>query len=156
MGTNMPTGSGNTGFMNNLLGKAGNLLEDRNFLNILAGIGTELDPEGAGGMIGRPTQQMIRSTVAQENAEASAKATKDFQNLLYQVAMGKGGMSPAGEGGGTKLTTDGKQVTVTGDMPKGGLGDLGGPVQDTTNRTTGGSNVSNQDLMSLSQVLRVG
>ncbi|GAG31976.1 unnamed protein product [marine sediment metagenome] len=55
------------------------LLGDRNFINMLAGVGTGLDPQGAGGAIGRPTQQYIQSLATQE-----AVAKKEGQRMKME------------------------------------------------------------------------
>lgn len=42
------------------------LFSDPNFLGLLAGVGARLDPEGVGGAIGVPAQQLIQGQAAQK------------------------------------------------------------------------------------------
>lgn len=51
-----------------------NILGDRNVQQLMAGMGTALDPEGAGGIIGQPTQDMIATQAQQSHLEELLKA----------------------------------------------------------------------------------
>lgn len=59
---------------------------------LLAGLGTELDPEGAGGRIGRPTANLIRSQAAQSAAAkqlAEGKAERDELRNQHRELMNR-------------------------------------------------------------------
>jgi hypothetical protein len=55
------------------------LFSNPNFLSLLAGIGAKLDPEGVGGAIGGPTQQLIANQAAQK---VGAKNLANSERLL--------------------------------------------------------------------------
>lgn len=48
-----------------------NLFSDPNFINMLAGIGAEMDPEGAGGILGRAAIGLNKAKAAQKAAQAT-------------------------------------------------------------------------------------
>ena len=104
-------------------GSVEDLFANRNFQALLAGIGTELDPQGAGGMIGRPTMQMIKSKAAQE---ATAKQQKFFTDLAKYL----GGFTPGDQPGLTSMTMDNKGVTMKM-TPEGYIGGAMGSEEPT-------------------------
>jgi hypothetical protein len=63
-----------------------NLFRDPNFLALLAGIGANMDPEGPGGWIGRPAQQMINN-VAGQTAMAEQEEKRKGANALAQIQL---------------------------------------------------------------------
>ena len=98
------------------------LLADPNFQSMLAGIGTNLDPEGVGGAIGKPTQALIQN---KQMGKAMEKQDKRWQALIDAMADGKVGKATIKE--------DGKGgTTMTLGAPEGGLGALNQPIQQTT------------------------
>lgn len=102
------------------------LTKDRNFLSMLAGIGTRLDPGGAGGAIGAPTQSLIQSMAAQEAAgKQEARRTK-FDEAIQSLL---GGLTPQDQPGptGFKATGDKLTIDVTPPGAPGVAAALGGP-----------------------------
>jgi hypothetical protein len=97
------------------------LLGDRNFLQLLAGIGTGLDPKGVGGALGVPTANLIASQAAQERAAKQAAAQNAQTKLVIEALNRHGGMSDAETPGVTsfKATPRGLQMEVT-PQPDGG------------------------------------
>ncbi len=69
----------------------GAMMKDPNILKAMASMGTALDPEGAGGTIGRPASALITNKALQQ---ATAKRTGQQNALLDKIlgAIGKGGM----------------------------------------------------------------
>lgn len=61
------------------------LLADPNVQNLLAGVGTRLDPEGAGGALGGATTQLVQSRAAQ-TALAGQERQRSASNLLQLAA----------------------------------------------------------------------
>lgn len=120
------TGAGGGGFGQSM----SNLFGDRNFLNLLAGIGSNLDPTGAGGAIGKPTQSMIQSLAMQEAmGEQEAKRTKFNEQLLSIL----GGLTDKELPGPTSLKATNKGITL--DLTPPGTGGLG-----TTGTSAGAGN----------------
>jgi hypothetical protein len=75
------------------------LLTNRNFLNLLAGVGADLDPEGAGGALGRATIALNKGLAAQEAKEqADARIDAYNQQALAFLAR-EGGFTPQGQRG---------------------------------------------------------
>ena len=130
VGGGAPAGGG--GFFSNIGQTFSDLSKDRNFLSLLAGIGTNLDPGGAGGTIGRPTQSLIQSMAAQE---ATAKQTSQKQkfNEMIQELLG-GPMTPEKEEGltGFKKTGDKLSIDVTPPALKPGQGPVAAPGVGTS------------------------
>ena len=83
--------------------RAGDLFQDKNFLALLAGTGQGLDPEGVGGAIGGPTQQMIKNVAMQEAAQGLSKERQEHMKQLTQLLTGLGGISAPGQPGVTSL-----------------------------------------------------
>lgn len=63
-------------------------LSDPNFINLLAGIGAGIDPEGAGGVIGKATQQYVQSKAAQGALEKQDIARKEQIKQLIDLHGG--------------------------------------------------------------------
>jgi hypothetical protein len=102
------------------------LLQDRNFLQLLAGIGSNLDPKGVGGAIGTPTATLIASQAAQERAAKQAAAQNAQTKLVIDALNRHGGMSDAETPGVTsfKSTPSGLQMEIT--PQPGGVGNYSG------------------------------
>ena len=86
------------------------LSKDRNFMSLLAGIGTGLDPEGAGGIIGRPTTSLIQSMAAQEATAKQASQRDKFSSSIMELLAGK--MTPGEEQGLTGFKQVGNKLTI--------------------------------------------
>jgi hypothetical protein len=108
-----------------------NLLQDRNFLSLLAGIGTGLDPKGIGGALGAPTQAVIASQAAQERAAKQAAAQNEQTKMVIQALSQYGGVTPKGAPGidSIESTKDGAVKIQT--TPQGGGGDYSGSGLET-------------------------
>jgi hypothetical protein len=96
------------------------LFADRNFQNLLAGIGSSFGRGGAGEAIGQPVIQMNQAKAAQE---ATTKQNKTLQDLLAAFA---GKATPAEMPGPTSLKVgpDGKvtmDMTLPSDEAAGGV-----------------------------------
>lgn len=93
----------------------GGFFNDPNFQALLAGIGTNLDPEGPGGAIGKATSQYIRSKAAQKATEtADQRRTEQISMLVNKLG---GFSSDKVEGvSAAKVGPDGK-ITITYDPP---------------------------------------
>ena len=121
------------------------LFGNRNFQNLLAGIGTNLDPYGAGGAIGRPTQQLIKNLAAQE-------ATAKQQEFATQLAKMLGGITPKEEEGLTSMTM--KPGSVALDItPPGVAGGAMGSEEPTGALETGGVRGKGSSLLPFWQAL---
>lgn len=83
-------------------------LEDPNTRQFMAQLGTELDPQGLGGMIGRPTTQMIQR-----------QSQSDYAKELFK-ALGGGGSVQIGADGSVKMTAGKDQTGQTGQTGKTG------------------------------------
>jgi hypothetical protein len=90
------------GFMDSLSGA----LNNRNVLKMMAQVGTELDPQGVGGMLGRPTTQMIQR-----------QSQSDYAKELFK-ALGGGGSVQIGADGSVKMTAGKDQTGQTGQTGK--------------------------------------
>ena len=64
-GTTVYSGTAQPGASPGVLGSVNNLLSDPNFIQLLAGIGASLDPQGLGGRLGAVATQLSRNTSAQ-------------------------------------------------------------------------------------------
>ena len=99
-------------------GGVNGVLSDPNFINLLAGVGAGLDPEGVGGAIGKATQGMIQN---KQMGKAVAKQDQRWQALIEAMNGGKVGKAT--------LKEDGKGgTTITLGAPEGGLGQLSQPT----------------------------
>ena len=98
----------------------GELTKDRNFLSLLAGVGSRLGAGGVGEAIGVPTQQLLQSVGAQEATAKSALTRKSFNEQLMQLL---GGLSPKETPGPTSIkATPGNlslDITPPGGAPTG-------------------------------------
>jgi hypothetical protein len=92
-------------------GGISSLLGDRNFLALLAGIGQNLDPKGAGGIIGGPTRTLIASQAAQDRAAQQAAAQNAQTRMVIEALHQHGGMTPKGSPG----------IDSIGSTPEGGV-----------------------------------
>lgn len=109
------------------------LLADPNFQNLLAGIGTKLDPEGVGGALGTPTTALIKSLAAQKALGKSENKRDAYNKQLLDVLSG---MTPKGTPGLSSATVSPGGIKLdieTGDVG-GELG--GGFIAPTSPRTT--------------------
>ncbi len=68
------------------------LASNPNFIQLLAGIGAGLDPEGIGGAVGGPTAQMSRHQAMQQ---AAAKQQKRDTQLMDQLIAAISGRDPS-------------------------------------------------------------
>jgi hypothetical protein len=107
-------------------GGISSLLGDRNFLALLAGIGQNLDPKGAGGIIGGPTRALIASQAAQDRAATQAAAQNAQTRMVIEALQQRGGLTPKDQPGVTsvKSTPTGVQMEITPENAP--------PQQDTT------------------------
>lgn len=100
--------------------KFSNLTKDRNFMSLLAGVGSRLGRGGVGEAIGVPTQQMIQSQATQE-ALAAGEAKRGKWNSDFLKILAGMKYTPADLEGPTKLTMDHKgmnlQITPPGGVP---------------------------------------
>lgn len=96
-----------------VMGGLGDLFEDRGFLKFLAGVGTELDPQGLGGMLGRPTSKWIER---RQQGEAMNQIMGRNRNTINQLMQ-----ALAGNTNVTKLKFDEKGgIEIGGGAPKEG------------------------------------
>jgi len=65
--------------------KFSSLLSDRNFLSLLAGMGSKFGAGGVGEMIGQPTQSLIQSMATQEALGKQENERKQWMQLLSGV-----------------------------------------------------------------------
>lgn len=106
----------------------GQLFGDKDFQSLLAGIGSRVDPEGPGAMIGEPTQQMIQS---QAMAEAAEEQQAQAQDNLKMMILAFGGKIDYDEEGRIKSISSREgnqnlQQLASGLGPQQGTGGLGG------------------------------
>ena len=87
----------------------GDLTKDRNFLSLLAGMGSKFGAGGAGEAIGVPTQQLIQSLGAQEATAQQATSRKAFNERLIQLL---GGLTPKEVPGPTSLKATPSQLSI--------------------------------------------
>ena len=94
------------------------LLADRNFINLLAGIGSSLDPKGVGGALGLPTIAYNQSVAAQNvGAKVANQPTGSIRRYRdVQDRLG-GDLTPRGTPGPTRFEAkkDGSYL-VEGDL----------------------------------------
>lgn len=119
--------------------------QDPNIHRLMAGIGTELDPHGMGGMIGRPTMDMIEGQAHQDTMAQLAKA------------LGKGGKVIQKPDGTSEIQVgEGARET---DQPSGlvedvtdmSLGGLDKPVHADTDYASAGTDVHPQTQQKIGQ-----
>ena len=104
------------------------LFENRDFQSLLAGIGSRVDPQGPGAMIGEPTQQMIQS---QAMAEAAEEQQSQAQENLKMMILAFGGKIDYDEEGRIKSISSREgnqnlQQLAAGLGPQQEAGGLGG------------------------------
>ena len=107
VGGGQAASGGGGGIMQNLMSGGADLLNDRNFQQFLAQLGTGMDPQGAGGMIGQPTSNMLQRQAQQDSM-------RQLLNML-----GEGGQINQGPDGSTSLKVGKGAITA----PEGGPGD---------------------------------
>ena len=112
----------------------GELMQDRNFLSMLAGMGTRFGRGGAGEAIGVPTQQLIQSLATQEAVGKQEAEKKKFNEQLIAIL---GGLTPKDMPGPTSMKIGADNMTLditppTAGAPAGvaGAGVAAGPVVD--------------------------
>ena len=98
-----------TGFFGKMGQTFADLTKDRNFMSLLAGIGTNLDPGGAGGAIGRPTTSLIQSMAAQEATGKQAEQREKFNSTIMQLL---GGLTPQDQPGPTSVKATGDKLSI--------------------------------------------
>lgn len=74
----------------------GGALADPNVLNFMAGVGANLDPNGVGGAVGKPTQAMIQN---KQMGKAMEKQDARWSSLIEAMAGGKVGSASIKEDG---------------------------------------------------------
>lgn len=113
----------------------GALFNDRNFLNMLAGTGAGLDPEGVGGAVGKATQQYIRSLATQEAVAKEDAEKKRFNEQLLAIL---GGLTPKEMAGPTsmKIGPDKMTLDITRPGAIGGGAVAGGETNIGSQLTT--------------------
>jgi hypothetical protein len=105
---------------------AATLFSNPNFLALLAGIGTQVDPQGVGGQIGRPTTQYIQNVAAQEAIEKQEQERRRYNEQLIGLI---GGLTPKGVTGPSQVTINPEGYTAKVELPGGGAA-----VADLPNR----------------------
>uniref|UniRef100_A0A6M3XN83 Uncharacterized protein n=1 Tax=viral metagenome TaxID=1070528 RepID=A0A6M3XN83_9ZZZZ len=101
------------------------LISDPNFQSFLAGTGAGLDPQGVGGAIGVPAQQMIQSKAAQKATAAGASRQEKFMQQLIQLL---GGLTPKEMPGPTSVKMGPGQMSIDLTPPSGAGGFGAAPV----------------------------
>lgn len=110
---------------------------NRNLIHMLAGMGAEMDPRGAGGILGRGTMWYTEAQAAQEAYGAQQKRSNDFNRQVFDMMNSwPGQMSPKGRKGLTKLEVkpDGSLNAVgniTDDIPDAGSNTIAQPTPTT-------------------------
>ena len=92
------------------------LLEDRNFQNMLAGVGAGLDPQGIGGVVGNASIMMNKANAAKETVLKDEAKRKDFLSQLREIIGG--GMTAKELPGLTSANITGNEVTLKGTLPE--------------------------------------
>lgn len=77
-----------------------------NLIQALAGIGAEMDPEGAGGILGRAAINLSRQTSSQRVAEEDKKAYNEDRERLFDLMRAWGGVTPKHKAGLTQLNAN--------------------------------------------------
>ena len=93
------------------------LFNDPNFVNLLAGIGAKLDPQGVGGALGTSTIAFNQAKAAQAAGAKTIANNARLMRSYEKVATRLGGMTPPGVEGATSLRVnkDGS-YTATGNI----------------------------------------
>jgi hypothetical protein len=113
------------GFMDSLSGA----LNNRDVLKMMAQVGTELDPQGVGGMLGRPTSQMIQREAQGEAMNQLLQALGGNNNLTGAKVSPDGSLSLTGKSG-----MDADAAQASGLSPQAAAS----PNQQTTPTETSG------------------
>ncbi len=96
------------------MGTLNNIFSDPTVLKMMAGVGQQMDPQGAGGFLGGPAQDMLGEQARKRSHEAEQK---DREKLMEILARG-------GEGTTITQKPDGSTTIKAG---KGGQSDLDKP-----------------------------
>ena len=109
------------------------LLGDANFQQLLAGVGSSLDPEGVGGALGKATIAYTRNKAAQslaakqlDESRSDRQELRDYHRTLIDKL---GGITPAGQPGVNSLKptrTGSLSLDVDSPDPARLVSDLGG------------------------------
>ena len=88
-----------------------------NLINLVAGIGAGMDPQGAAGVIGRGAIEYNTNVAAQKAYKEQQTSEQGRNKKIFDVLSSWGDMSPKGEMGPTKveMKPDG-QVSMVGDI----------------------------------------
>jgi hypothetical protein len=137
----------------------GNMFSDPNFLQLLAGIGAAADPEGAGGVIGKPTMNLIKSKAAQSAAAKqleSGAAERDELRQQHRELLNRLGpiTGPSEAGLNSIKPAANRTVNIDLNAPDTGklVSDLGGfsaleePGINSMTRSPSGSTLVNYTL----------
>ena len=100
------------------------LINNRNFQNMLAFGGQKLDPEGVGGAIGGATIDLNKAMSTQESVDKMNTESKEFRDQLFAFMSG-GKMTPKGEKGITETKFSGDDFTISGNINGSGLDQTG-------------------------------
>lgn len=112
------------------------LLQDRNFLSLLSGIGAGLDPKGVGGAIGIPTRNAIAAQAAQERATKQAAAQNAQTKMVIEALNRHGGISSTDQPGINSISTNNKGGIKIDANPQSGDYSGSGLEQPTVQTTT--------------------
>ena len=110
---------------------------NRNLLMMLAGMGAEMDPRGAGGILGRGTQWYVQAEAGQDAYKAQQASTNEHNRRLFEIMAEGGGLTPKGKAGFTKVEAkpDG-QVNFVGNITDDIPDTSGANVRPATPETT--------------------
>lgn len=109
----------------NSLGTLSQIMSDPSVLSLMAGVGSRMDPEGAGGSLGVSAQEMIQSRAAGNEAERQAAMMK----RLIETLGGRSGTVKSDPKGGTtiKIDPDDKDKSGLKTPQDEALGDISQP-----------------------------
>lgn len=102
-------------------------LGNRNVLQLMAQTGTALDPEGMGGILGRPTSQMLNT-----------QAQQDFLKNLID-ALGDKGKIKIGADGSTEMTAGERRQYQEGGLTPQAATKIGEGEKASTSKTQMGT-----------------
>lgn len=117
----MLSGGGSSSKMGDVKDSLVDLMGDRNIQSLMAGMGRQMDPEGAGEFLGAPAQADIQSRAAQEQQQRQDQ----MWNKLIEALGGKAGKVKVDKDGGISAEgiEDQSGLTEERDVSLGGLGD---------------------------------
>lgn len=98
-------------------GKMSAIFSNPDIQRLLAGFGTELDPEGIGGMLGRPTMQALEA----KGAAAEGQRQHEMMTALIEALGGRAQKIKVGEKGDITLEGPEEPDFKTLDQEKAGL-----------------------------------